>query len=131
MLGWILTATIGVALLVRFGYIGQKKIVEVQGHYLQHTCSPNNIDMQVTASTQMPTLLGTNIAPEVLNFEQGHLAQFVKQKTAPYLAGEVITLADFTLVGYMRSKSERHCSGAQCFVVQKIKFAGDSTFIEF
>jgi hypothetical protein len=133
VLGWILIATLGIAVLDHYELLGGKKIIEVQAHYMQYTCGRNNIDMRITrvSDSNFNYLKGVVISPELLNFNQKKLARLVDEKTAAFREGRAATLADFTLVGYVRKTKSEHCSGAICFKVEKIKYAGDSTFTEF
>jgi hypothetical protein len=133
VLGWILIAFIGVLVLDHYNMLGTKKIIEVQAHYMQYNCSQENIDMRVTVVTDsaFAYLLGKTIAPELLNFDHDELTQLVFEKTAGFRSGREATLADFTLFGYVRRSQRKHCSGAICFKVEKIKYAGDDKFVEF
>jgi hypothetical protein len=133
VLGWILTVTIGIAILDYFNLLGTKKTIQVQAHFMQYTCGKNNIDMRVVAVSDSSSkyLIGETIAPELLNFKQAELARMVYSKTEAFQTGKQSALADFTLVGYVRKSTREHCSGAICFKVEKIKYAGDSTFTEF
>jgi hypothetical protein len=133
VLGWILIAFIGVVVLDHYNVLGAKKFIAVQAHYMQYNCSQENIDMRVTAVTDSASsyLIGKTIAPELFSFDHDELTELVFDKTADFRAGREAILADFTLVGYVRRSQREHCSGAICFGVQKIKYAGDDKFVEF
>ena len=126
-------AFIGVVVLDRYNMLGMKKTIEVQAHYMQYNCSKENIDMRVTviSDSAFAYLVGKTVAPELFNFDHDELTKLVFDKTAGFRAGRETTLADFTLVGYVRSSQREHCSGAICFEVEKIKYAGDDKFVEF
>lgn len=100
---------------------------------MQYTCGKNNIDMRVieVRDSAFAYLKGEVISPELLNFQEAKLAKLVFEKTAAFREGRAPALADFTIVGYVRKSSREHCSGGICFKVERIKYAGDSTFVEF
>lgn len=133
VLGWILIATLGMAVLDYMNLLGTKKIIQVNAHYMQYTCGKDNVDMRVTAvsDSAFTYLIGEVISPELLNFKNAELAQFVSDKVAPFRSGDAQTLADFTLVGYVRRSSRHHCSSSICFKVERLKYSGDSTFVTF
>jgi hypothetical protein len=133
VLGWILIAFIGVVVLDQYNMLGRKTLIDVQAHYMQYNCSNDNIDMRVTAvsDSAFAYLVGKTIAPELFSFSHDELTQLVFDKTAGFREGREATLADFTLVGYIRQNQREHCSGAICFGVEKIKYAGDDKFVEF
>jgi hypothetical protein len=133
VLGWILITFIGVVVLDQYNLLGRKTLIEVQAHYMQYNCSEANIDMRVTAvsDSTLVYLIGKTIAPELFSFDHDELTQLVFDKTAAFRAGRETTMADFTLVGYIRQSQRKHCSGAICFGVEKIKYAGDGKFVEF
>lgn len=133
VLGWILIAFIGVVVLDHYNLLGTKKIIEVQAHYMQYNCSQDNIDMRVMAVSDsgFRYLVGKTIAPELLNFSHDELTKLVFDKTSGFRLGREEILNDFTLVGYVRRSQRKHCSGAICFRVEKIKYAGDDKFVEF
>jgi hypothetical protein len=126
-------ATLGVAVMDYFNLLGRRKIIEVQAHYMQYTCGKNNIDMRVTkvSDKEFGYLQGKVISPELLRLNQDVLTGLVYQKTSAFRDGQSPTLSDFTLVGYIRENEQDHCSGAICFKVKGIKYAGDSTFTKF
>jgi hypothetical protein len=133
VLGLILIAFMGVLVLDQYNLLGRKTFLEIQAHYMQYNCSKDNIDMRVTAvsDSAFTYLVGKTIAPELLNFSHDELTKLVFDKTAGYRSGREALLADFTLVGYVRRSQRVHCSGATCFGVEKIKYAGDDKFVEF
>ena len=132
-LGWILIAFIGIAVLDKYNLLGRKTLIEVQAHYMQYNCTEDNIDMRVisVSDSSFTNLVGETIAPELFDFDHDELTQVVFDKTADFRAGREATLSDFTLVGYVRQSQREHCSGAICFGVKKIKYAGDDKFVEF
>jgi hypothetical protein len=129
----ILITTIGIAVLDHYHMLGTTANIIIEARYLQYTCGKNNIDMRVVAvaDTNYQFLVGQVIAPELLSLKQSELAQLIYLKTSPFKTGKQPTLGNFTLVGFLRNGSRAHCSGAICFKVEKIKYAGDSTFIRF
>jgi hypothetical protein len=133
VLGWILITTIGIAVLEYFNLLGTKKTIQIQAHYMQYTCGENNIDMRVVGvgDKSAQYLVGQVVSPELLNLKQNKLAIWVYSKTDSFQNGKTPVLADFTLVGYVRRNNREHCSGAICFKVEQIKYAGDSTFTKF
>lgn len=133
VLGWVLIAFIGVVVLDQYNLLGRKTLIEVQAHYMQYNCSEDNIDMRVTnvSDSAFTDLIGKTIAPELFSFDHDELTKLVFDKTAGFRAGREAMLADFTLVGYVRRSQREHCSGAICFGVEKIKYAGDDKFVEF
>jgi hypothetical protein len=133
VLGWILIAFLGVVVLDQYNLLGRKTLIEVQAHYMQYNCSTENIDMRVTvvSDSAFGYLVGKTIAPELFSFDHDELTKLVFDKTAGFRVGREEVLADFTLVGYLRRSQRKHCSGATCFGVEKIKYAGDDKFVEF
>lgn len=131
VLSLILITTIGIAILDHFNLLGKPKTIQVQAHFMQYTCGKNNIDMRVVAADGEQRLIGKLIAPELKGIDQNTLTTFVLNKTQNFAAGLDSTLQPFTLIGYFRESKQPHCSGAICFKVVKIKYAGDSTFVEF
>lgn len=132
VLGLILITTIAIIVLDSYGMLGFKQIIEVEAHYMQYTCGKNNIDMRVTLvrDSAFAYLQGKVISPELI-LNQKKLAKLVNQKTAAFSEGREPTLADFTLIGYVKESNAKHCSGAICFKIEQIKYAGDSTFTTF
>jgi hypothetical protein len=128
----ILITTIVIVVLDSNEMLGIKQIIEVDAHFLQYTCGKNNIDMRVTLvrDSGFAYLQGKVISPELI-LNQKELAKLVNQKTAAFREGREPTLSDFTLVGYVKESNVKHCSGAICFKIKQIKYAGDSTFTTF
>ena len=131
--GWILIATLGVALLDYFELLGTKKTIELEARYMQYNCGKNNIDMRVISTVDYDGryLVGKIVAPELKGLDQDKLAKLVYAKTASFRDGRDSMLLNFTLIGYVRESTQSHCSGAICFKVKKIKYASDKNFMEF
>jgi hypothetical protein len=124
--GLIVITTIGIAILSNMGYFGGETI-QIRGQYIEYNCVEDNINMKVISvsdSAQLD-LIGKTVSPEA-SFKQSTLDEFIKNHLK---AGG--SSKDFYLVGSIKKRPIRHCSGSACFKVDMIKQENEQSYTEF
>ena len=129
--GFIVLTTLGIAVMAYMGWLGEGDAFQVKAHLMHYGCSENNIDMKVNAvgDSALAHLIGKDISPEA-TFAQSSLREFINTKLKDR-SGKGDLSRDFIVIGYIRKSATKHCSGAVCFKVKKIKYEGESYFTEF
>ena len=129
--GLILITTTVIGILSYLGYLGKGDLVQVKVHYVEYDCGDSNLNMKIFSvnDSTFNHLIGKTIAPE-LTFRQKRINEAILSKVKSPL-GKKQTLIEFSLVGYVRKGPIKHCSGALCFKVEKLKYEQENGFIEF
>lgn len=127
VLGLILLTTLAIAIMNYFGYFGGDTI-QIKGRYTDFNCGENNINMTVEAvsDSSLLYLVGKMISPEI-SFRQGKLNDFIKARLKPNSNES----SNFYLVGKLKKRPIRHCSGATCFKIEMIKLEEEKDYTEF
>jgi hypothetical protein len=129
--GLIVLSAIVIGILSYFGVLGSANTVQVKAQYVEYDCGDANLDMRVVAvsDTAFGHLIGKTISPE-LAMRNGRLKKIVEAKLKSE-RGQLQSLNEFVLIGFVRQGPGEHCSGSLCFKVQKIKYEGEAEFTEF
>ena len=124
--GLIVITTIGIAIMSNMGYFGGDTI-QIRGQYIDYDCGENNINMKVISVSDSAylDLIGKTISPEAA-FKEAALDEFIKSRLKTEVNSE-----DFFLVGSIKKRPTRHCSGAACFKVEMIKQGNEKSYTEF
>jgi hypothetical protein len=124
--GLIVITTIGIAIMSNMGYFGGDTI-QIRGQYVDYNCGESNINMRVISVSDSAhlDLVGKTISPEAA-FKQSTLDEFIKSRLKKDGNDK-----DFYLVGSIKKRPIRHCSGSACFKVEMIKQGNAQSFTEF
>ena len=125
--GLILLTTLGIAIMNYFGYFGGDTI-QIKCRYADYDCGEKNINMTVVAvsDSSLLHLVGKTVAPEI-SFRQAKLNDFIKAR----LKSNSKESEMFFVVGKLKERPIRHCSGATCFKVDMIKLENETDYTEF